>query len=131
MNVFQVIQHSYNSDDGHYEATPLGETVYQDEAAALALRDGLNTASIAENQAYVGAEITRRRAHWEANGRVEPPARNQHGTQYHDPYSTKGIAEYERQHRFTGDPTDIDAIERFAGFRSSLMFYTYETLRVI
>lgn len=131
MNVYQVLQHEYNSDDGHYESSPLGDVVYSDQVAAIQVRDSMNLSLITQNNDRVRAEVARRRAHREANGNVDPPVVNRHGIQYHDCYSKRGIADYERKSLFTGDPTDLDAIERFVGWDNCMTYFTYEPLRVV
>lgn len=131
MKVYQVIKHEYDSDDGHYDDTPVDHYVYRNEDDAIAVQLDLNRKSVEESNYYVTNEVARRRAKWEDNGRVEPPVRNTRGTQQFDVYSTRGIEQYEKRHLFTGDPADIDAIQRFADRTTPLTYYTYDTLRVL
>lgn len=129
--VYQLIEHEYNSDDGHYDRTPVDDVVYDYEPQVRVERNRLNVESVRQNNAQVMQEVARRRAVWEANGKIEPPPVNSRGTQHYDVYSTKGIKYYEEKYLFTGDPTDLDAIERFAGRFTNLTYYTYDTLRVV
>lgn len=131
MKVYQLIRNEYNSDDGHYDQNPVDGTVYRHETAVVPVRDRLNLESIRLNNEYVNAEIARRWKQREKNGNVDAPPRNQHGIQYHDWCSKSGIEEYEAKSLFTGDPTDLDAIERFTGRFTCLTYYTYDTLVVI
>lgn len=130
MNVYQVIKNEYNSDDGHYDSTPESETVYAREDDAITLRNHLNARSVDAHNTHVNEEIARRTAQWEANGRVENPPVNRHGTQYHDPYGPKGMKQYADRYTFRGDPTNVEDLERFANRDTDLTFYTIDTLTV-
>lgn len=131
--VYQLIVHEYNSDDGHYQDRPFGATVFVSEAKALDRRDRFNTRSVTDYNADTVRDVVRRTKIWEENGgkKGEPKPINERGTQRWDPYTQRGIANFAAEHTFSGSPTDIDAIERFVGYRNPIDYYTVETLEVI
>lgn len=130
MNVYQVIEHDYNSDDGHYEDCP-EDSVYLDESMAVQRRNALNTASVGQWNEYVENEIARRTALWEANGRKKRLMTEHHwGMMALDPYCADGIADYKAKNLFVGDPNDSDAVERFSNRGNCLTHYTVRALRV-
>lgn len=106
MNVFQIILNDYDSDDGHYTSQPYDESVFADEAVAVARRDELNEVSVKEHNEYTEKLIKEHKSKgWKINSRHY------------------GL--------FTGDPKDIEQVERFANRDNCLAYYTIETLEVI
>lgn len=134
MNVFQVIKHEYNDDDGHYDEQPFESIVYTNEGVARSIADGLNAESILAHNKRVINDVDDRVGVWEQRGgrAAEPkPVRDKWGFLTYDYYSTVAIERYAEKHTFKGDVRDLDAIERFAGRDNSLTYYTVETLRVV
>ena len=109
MQVYQVIENQYDSDDGHYEDFPLGYAcVYRNEVDAIRVRDTHNLASITEHNA--------RTVEWRALAIDRG-------------WSVKKASVYFVT--FDGDPTDDVAIVLFANRANALTYFTIETLEVV
>jgi len=100
--IYQVIKHEYDSDDGHYDSDPVDDLVYANEADAILVRNGLNKYSIFEYNTMIRRHAERR--------------------DDRDKYLEKALCKF--------DPTDVDAIENWAGRSHSLTYFTINTLRL-
>lgn len=107
--VFQLVFHEYSSDDGHYVSDTPDEGVWRSEAPAIQTRDERNTTIVLAYNAEVNDT-----AREYARGVMDDPA----------------IQRYLKKNIFTGNPTDIDAIEKFANRTTCLTFWTIERLQV-
>lgn len=100
--IYQVIKNEYNSDDGHYDSTPVDDLVYASEADATLVRNGLNKYSIFEYNSMIRRHAERR--------------------DDQDKYLEKALCKF--------DPADVDAIERWAGRSNCMTYFTINTLRL-
>lgn len=106
MNVYQIIHHEYDSDDGHYINEPLDNTVFADEIKATEERDAHNEASVVvhnnESLKYIKESLAK-------------------GFRVRARYSTV----------FEGDPHDVASVVKFATRKTGMTYYTLEELVVV
>lgn len=130
--IYQVIKHEYDSDDGHYDSDPVDDIVYEREADAILVRNGLNKYSVFENNMRVRKEIAYMEEKRSDPEFVEPQrGRDKHGCLKPPPYLSKAYVEaYTAKYLFVGDPTDEEALSRFNTYQGPTMtYFTIEKLR--